>query len=386
MHVFLTGDRQVGKSTAVRAIVRALGLPVKGFVSDFAQGGHGGSLFLMPADQPPRMDECHLVARREQGRMTAHPGRFDQIGVPLLEEAMRCSGGLILMDEIGHLEQDAAGFRDAIRRCLDGRTPVLGVLRRDVPWHDAIKHHPHVRVLTVTQENREQIPHEAIDLLTQELPKGRMLTEALVPWCLNGRAQSALLCSPDGIPELLTGMLLSTMSILTVEEIIRITEENGCWQVSTRSAAPQLPLEERLPRLPLCASGLTISRERALQLLDKLMEMDNSSGLHTVMLTMDEHQIVCRDIGRHNALDKAIGSAVRRGLPLSRAVMCTSGRISIEMLAKAAAVGIPILCTCKQVGDLAEKTAARLGIAIVQHGRASACYGAQHRVRETMAL
>ena len=43
-----------------------------------------------------------------------------------------------------------------------------------------------------------------------------------------------------------------------------------------------------------------------------------------VMLTMDEHQIICRDIGRHNALDKAIGSAVRGGLPLPRAVMCTS--------------------------------------------------------------
>lgn len=169
MHVFLTGDRQVGKSTAVRGIVRALGLPVKGFVSGFAQGGHGGALFLMPADQPPLMDEAHLVASREQGRMTAHPGCFDRIGVPLLEEALRCTGGLILMDEIGHLEKDAPGFREAIWRCLDGSVPVLGVLRRDVPWHEEIKQHPQVRVLTVTLDNREQIPGEAIALLTQRI-------------------------------------------------------------------------------------------------------------------------------------------------------------------------------------------------------------------------
>lgn len=385
MHVFLTGDRHVGKSTAVRTIVNELGLPVMGFVSDFRQGRHGMELFLMAAGQPLTMDDAHMVAIREQGKMTACPGRFDRLGVPLLEEAMHSSGGLILMDEIGHLEQEAAGFRDAIMRCLDGRTPVLGVLRKDVAWHDTIKHHPHVRVLTVTQDNREQILHEAIALLTQELPKGRMLSEALVPWCLNGQKQAAVLCSPDRISELLTGMLLSGMSVMSAEEIISITEQDGCWQVSTRQAAPHLPLEERLPRLPRCASGLTIDRERALQLLDRLMEIDNSNGQHTVMLTMDEHQIICRDIGRHNALDKAIGSAVRGGLPLSRAVMCTSGRINIEILAKAAAAGIPILCSCKQVGDLAEKTASRLGIAIVQGGKAPALYGAQHRVMETMS-
>lgn len=379
MHVFLTGERRSGKSWAVKEIVRQLNMPLQGFISDFLPGEHGMQLFMMPAAQPGLMDEAHLVAHRVGDRMQAIPDRFEAVGVPLLEEAMRHPEALILMDECGHLEKQSEAFQQAIQRCLDGRTPVLGVLRKGQAWHDAIRQHPHVCVLELTEENREAIVPQAIALLNQELPKGRMLKEALVPWTLNGAEQSALLCSPQEVDALITGLLYTSGAVNDPSQL-RVTEQDGVWHVATALPVQRKPLENRIPELTVCTSPLRMAYDRIVALSDQLMAIDNSNGQHTVMLTIGGMQIICRDIGRHNALDKAIGTALLRQLPLSEAVMCTSGRVNIEILAKIAAAGIPIACSRKQVGDMAERVASQLNIAVVQPGKQPCIYGAKHRV------
>ncbi len=168
MHVFLTGERQIGKSWAVRRTAEALSLPCKGFLTRFLAGEKGGSaLYMVPPDQPDLADESHLVAVREDGKMRPLPGRFDSLGVQLLREAGEHKEALILMDELGHLEKDARLFRREILERLNGNIPVLGVLRQGQPWHGFIIDHPRVRVLTVTQENRNGIEHEILRLLQE---------------------------------------------------------------------------------------------------------------------------------------------------------------------------------------------------------------------------
>ena len=172
MHVFLTGARQVGKSWAVRRTAEALGLPCRGFLTRFLAGETGekggSALYMVPPDQPDLADESHLVAVREGGKMRPLPGRFDSLGVQLLREAGEHKEALILMDELGHLEKDARLFQRAILERLDGDIPVLGVLRQGQPWHGFIISHPRVRVLTVTEENRNGIEHEIMRLLREE--------------------------------------------------------------------------------------------------------------------------------------------------------------------------------------------------------------------------
>ena len=171
MHVFLTGDKGVGKSRAAREALRLTGRPAFGFRSRFETADYrASSLYLLPADGPLCPDEAHLAASWVNGKLTAVEGRFDTLGVSLLREARSHPEAVILMDECGHAEKNAMAFRCEILACLDGDTPVLGVLRKGQAWHEEIKNHPRVILLEVTPENRDSLPARIAALLTEDLP------------------------------------------------------------------------------------------------------------------------------------------------------------------------------------------------------------------------
>ena len=113
------------------------------------------------------MDKAHLAASWQDGKLQAVPGIFDTLGSALLAEARMHPEGLILMDECGRIEKDAMLFQQEILRCLDGNIPVLGVLRRDQPWHDFIKSHPRVRVLAITGKAPESLPEQIVKELRE---------------------------------------------------------------------------------------------------------------------------------------------------------------------------------------------------------------------------
>jgi FdhD protein len=123
---------------------------------------------------------------------------------------------------------------------------------------------------------------------------------------------------------------------------------------------------------PIPAGAPVVARATILALPDALRAaqraFDETGGLHASGLfsTRGELLVLREDVGRHNALDKVIGSQVLAGrLPLNDTILMVSGRVSFEIVQKAAVAGIPIICAVSAPSDLAISAAERLGVTLI---------------------
>jgi nucleoside-triphosphatase len=153
MHVFLTGEIQIGKSTALRRFLARTGVAADGFLTVFDSREASRELFISPFDA----GEKYRVARINSGGVTVYGEVFDTRGAALLNSAGRRQ--MIVMDELGSMEENSPVFKAAVLRRLDGDFPVAGVVKlRASPFLDAVRAHPNVKMITVTPENRDAGP------------------------------------------------------------------------------------------------------------------------------------------------------------------------------------------------------------------------------------
>lgn len=146
-------------------------------------------------------------------------------------------------------------------------------------------------------------------------------------------------------------------------------------------------LEEVAVHAPPLPPGPQIDRALLADLPERLRQpgFERTGGLHATGLFTPQGEllIVREDVGRHNAMDKVIGRALLDGLlPLHAFVLCVSGRLSFELVQKAAVAGAPILVGVGAPTSLAVSLAEDRGLTLAGFARAGAVnvYTAPERV------
>ena len=141
-HVFFTGEKSVGKTTLVNALLRG-----RGRVGGFRTVKSDGAVYLLrPGEEMCEENRVFFCGE------DADAARFDRLGCEALSVPCDC----IRMDELGPHEQNAAAFQNAIFHAIDGTVPIVGVIQKsDCDFLRKVKAHPRVHLIEVTRENRD---------------------------------------------------------------------------------------------------------------------------------------------------------------------------------------------------------------------------------------
>ncbi len=172
-----------------------------------------------------------------------------------------------------------------------------------------------------------------------------VLSEHCMEICINGQTATKQVCIHKFLTELALGYLLTEGFIHSESDVaqIAICEQGAKAEIllkekpaETRKISPVIPIpwetEHIFSLADRFAAGMPLHQK--------------TFATHSCFLARgSELLFACEDIGRHNALDKAVGHALRRGIDLRQCAIYSSGRIPTDMAMKAIRSGVPILAS-----------------------------------------
>lgn len=216
-----------------------------------------------------------------------------------------------------------------------------------------------------------------------------VVREAALTIYLNQKELVTILCTPVNINYFVLGFLYSEGIIEDIKEIASMRVCDDELEVDVRlNHAVDLPQSRTLTSG--CGGGamlgqremdglrvrsevvMTPAQVTALmkQLLDAARTHNEVGGLHTAALGDGDSLVaIAEDIGRHNTLDKLKGECLLRRLPTQDRPLVSTGRISSEMLFKAARMGVPVVISRSAITGRAISLAEELGIAAIGYTR-----------------
>lgn len=212
---------------------------------------------------------------------------------------------------------------------------------------------------------------------------------------VNGKELATLIASPHQLNFLVAGFLRNQGFVDGLDDFLQlgVCAEFGAAQVRLRGEIPErlqptltsgcgtgisfnLPLGagrgEALPRLSATRRQVSPAAIFALmrELQQRADQYRSHGGIHSAAVGDDEKLLLyAEDLGRHNTLDRIAGEALFKGIDLTGKLLVTSGRVSTEMVAKAARLGIPLIASRTSPTDMAIRMSEELGITLIGYLR-----------------
>lgn len=221
-------------------------------------------------------------------------------------------------------------------------------------------------------EGAEQTPVGAVPVRYQQIRRGSwqevsaaIIEETAVCIHVNGRELATFMATPMDQEAMALGFLRSEGFIGGLDdiELIRLAQNETCvdvwlkhkieWpqrEIRTSGCGGGLTFDDLTSEREPLAPGLRVTPDQISRLYVELQTTAKlypiTRGVHASALATPEALLLCcEDVGRHNTLDKLWGRAMLAGIETEGRIIVTTGRISSEMLGKAAKMGTPIIAS-----------------------------------------
>jgi len=204
---------------------------------------------------------------------------------------------------------------------------------------------------------------------------------------VNGQEVATILCTPARLTQLVLGFLYLEGIITDQQEVasLRVCEDEPIADVrlltSEYNAAPRRTITSgcgsgisSATGAPKVVSDLVVTAEETLSLMRQLYQrqelFQEMGGIHSsAMADRNDILVSAEDIGRHNTLDKIMGECLMRKLPTEDKILLTTGRISSEMVLKAARMQVPVVVSRGTPTERAVRLGRELGITVIGYAR-----------------
>jgi FdhD protein len=238
---------------------------------------------------------------------------------------------------------------------------------------------------------QKAIQYERYEFKKWEHHDAETIVESPVSLTVNGEVWLSFMCTPVNLEALSVGFLYNEGIIEAIEEVAdaRVCEHGDNVDVWLNHPAEQPTSWRRTsgctggitavdllakPNVSFDANRLTVQPEAVGRLVEMLFESQalyrETGGVHTSALSDGEKILLsAEDIGRHNTLDKIAGLCLMNNVWPENRILITTGRISSEMLQKAARLQAPILISRTSPSSLSIEMAERYGITLIGYAR-----------------
>lgn len=166
-NILVTGNPGIGKTTLVQKIADEIQGKVGGFYTRERQerGRRTGFEIVTLSGKTGVLADVNLPGRYRVGKYGVNLKDLEDLAIPEIYETLE-KGGLVIIDEIGKMELFSGEFKNAVLTALDSKEPVLATIaKHHNPFTDKIKKRDDVKILNMTEANRDSLKSEILNLI-----------------------------------------------------------------------------------------------------------------------------------------------------------------------------------------------------------------------------